>query len=103
MAVSFSSADLPMLANLSQAHPSPQDFWEWVRTHTASSELQEIAVFHRDAWAAVAHTPIGEQIRLANAVQELQAVEQTLELTREEDSGQGKVVVAHLVSTVAAV
>lgn len=103
MAVTFSSSDLHTLADLAQAHPSPAVFWAWVKAHTGSSELQQIAQKFVDDWTALGKTPIGEASRMADAVQELQAVEQVVELIREEDLGQGKTITAHVKSTTASV
>jgi hypothetical protein len=81
MAVSFSLADLPMLANLADNHPVPEDYWEWVRSHTPSNELQEIAVELRDAWSAFGHTPQGIALLNAEAIQELQAALPTIRVS----------------------
>lgn len=103
MAVSFSIADLPTLANLAQSHPAPSTFWTWVKANTSSGELTDIANKMIFDWNAAGTTPLAEAKRLADAVQELQGFEHRIELVRQQDTGQGMTVEAQLVETVALV
>jgi len=96
VAVSFSIADLPTLANLAQAHPTPTTFWTWVKANTASAELIDIANKMIFDWTAQATTPIAEAKRLADAVQELLSSRLILTLDQVEDDSGGRIRETHL-------
>jgi hypothetical protein len=89
MALSFTISDLDTLANLAQAHPTPVTFWTWVKNNTSNLELTDVANKMIFDWNAAGTTPLAEARRTADAIQELQAIEQTIDVVRQEDQGQG--------------
>lgn len=103
MALAFNFGDLPELAALAAVHPDPERFWAWVSNHTTNADLIEVASEFSDAWVDAGTTPLLEASRVADAVQELQAIEQRIELVRTTDNGDGRTVEAQLAYTVASV
>jgi hypothetical protein len=103
VALSFNFGDLPEISTLAAVHPDPVAYWAWIQTVTNNADLVELAQHFEAAWIANGKTPIGEASRLADAVQELQAVEQNLTLVKREETGAGQITEAQVQLVVASV
>jgi hypothetical protein len=92
VAISFNISNLSELAALADAHPDPSRFWNWVRSHTPSADLQELCDEFLDAWADVGVTPLGEASRTADAIQELGGFEVSTMLVQRDEAPSGHIV-----------
>lgn len=89
MALSFRYGDLDEVVALGRAHPDPLRFWTWVEARTTNTDLLEVVAEMKSAWAAAGTNELTQRVRTADAIQELGAVESTLQLVRREETGSG--------------